>query len=240
MTADEALLVGIRSALAAHADPFRAEQQQRYMKSTLPYYGLPSPVVHMVCRELFAAHRLPDRETWQATALALWDEATHREEWYAAIQLMRYRPYRDWAQDVRALPIYHHVITTGAWWDVVDEVASHLVGDLLRAHHGEIAPVMRQWAASTDLWLRRTSIICQLRSRDDTDLELLAEAIEPNLEQTGFFLRKAIGWALRDYARTDPAWVRAFVAQNRDRMSGLTVREALKHLGRDEGPSGSP
>ncbi len=230
-TADPALLVGIRAALAAHADPVRADQQQRYMKSTLPYHGLPSPLVQLVCRELFAAHRIHDRPTWVATALALWDEATHREEWYAAIQLLRHRQYRQWAQSPDVLPALRHLIVTGAWWDVVDDIATHLVGDLLRAQHLVVAPVLRQWATDPDPWLRRTSIICQVGGKDDTDTDLLADTIVANLTQTGFFLRKAVGWALRDYARTDPDWVREFVAEHRGEMSGLSLREALKHLG---------
>lgn len=230
-TADTGLLIGIREALTAQADPQRAEQQQRYMKSKLPYHGLPNPLVQLICRELFAVHPVPDRATWVATALTLWDEATHREEWYAAINLLRHRPYRCWAQLPESLSLYQHLITTGAWWDVVDEVAAHLVGDLVREHHAQISPVMRAWASDADPWLRRTAIICQLRSKDDTDVDLLADAIEANLSQTGFFLRKAIGWALRDFARTDPDWVREFVRTHESSLSGLSTREALKHLG---------
>ena len=225
-----ALVVGIRDGLAAHADPIRAEQQQRYMKSSLPYYGLPSPLVALVCRELFATHRIDDRDVWEATARELWDRATHREEWYAAIHLVRHRPYRDWAQDPSVVPLLRHLITTGAWWDVVDDVATHLVGDLLRENPDEMEPIVRTWAIDPNPWLRRTAIICQVGSKRDTDADLLADTIEPNLSATGFFLRKAIGWALRDYARWNPGWVRTYVAEHRDRMSGLSVREALKHL----------
>jgi 3-methyladenine DNA glycosylase AlkD len=89
---------------------------------------------------------------------------------------------------------------------------------------------MRAWAESDDLWLRRSSIISQLTFAERTDTALLLECIEPNLADRSFWIRKAIGWALRQYARTDPQWVRATVAGFGDRMSGLSRREATKHL----------
>jgi 3-methyladenine DNA glycosylase AlkD len=172
---------------------------------------------------------LPDRESWLATALTLWDEATHREEWYAAIAVVRdsrYVAYRD----TRALGLYRHLLTTGAWWDVVDDIAIHLVGPLLLEDPTSVAPVLREWATDDDRWLRRTAVIAQVGAKDRTDLDLLSHAIEANLDDRDFFLRKAIGWALRQHARTDPDWVRAFVAASDDRISRLSRREALKHL----------
>ena len=90
--------------------------------------------------------------------------------------------------------------------------------------------MLRAWATDDDLWVRRTAVICQVGLRADTDLDLLEHAIEANVDDPTFWLRKAIGWALRDYARTDPGWVRAEVLRHGDRMSGLSRREALKHL----------
>jgi 3-methyladenine DNA glycosylase AlkD len=202
---------------------------QAYMKSALPYYGVASPRARVVFREVLAAHPLPDRESWLATVLALWDEATHREEWYAALAVVRDRRYADY-RDTDTLPLYRHLLTTGAWWDVVDDVATHLVGPLLLDHPEVVGPVLREWAVDDDRWLRRTAVIAQLGAGDRTDLGLLAFAVEANLGDRNFFLRKAIGWALRQYARTDPDWVRAFVAAHDDRISGLSRREALKHL----------
>ncbi len=94
--------------------------------------------------------------------------------------------------------------------------------------------MVRQWAVDDDLWLRRTAMICQLHRKDDTDVDLLREVLEANLEDSRygreFFVRKALGWALRQHARVDPDWVRAFVAEHEDDLSGLSRREALKHL----------
>jgi len=126
--------------------------------------------------------------------------------------------------------MYEELITTGAWWDYVDEMAHH-VGNLLRSHPEQIRPVMRAWSTDKDLWKRRVSIICQVSFKRDTDLGLLYANIEHNLEERNFFIRKAIGWALRSYAWTDPDEVARYVAANEARLSGLSRREALKNIG---------
>ena len=115
---------------------------------------------------------------------------------------------------------------TGAWWDHVDEVA-HRIGDLCATHPAEMDPVLRTWSRDRSMWLRRLAILGQLRRRDQVDLALLADVIEANLDDPEFFVRKAIGWALRDVARHHPAWVRSFVETHR--LSALSRREALKH-----------
>ena len=228
-TAEWALVDDVRARLRAAGDPAKAPAMQAYMKSALPYHGVASPQARVVFREVLAAHPLPDRDSWLATALALWDEATHREEWYAALAVVRdsrYAAYRD----TRALGLYRHLLTTGAWWDVVDDVAIHLVGPLLLEDPKSVAPALREWATDDDRWLRRTAVIAQVGAKDRTDLDLLSRAIEANLDDRDFFLRKAIGWALRQHAWTDPDWVRAFVAAHDDRLSRLSRREALRHL----------
>jgi 3-methyladenine DNA glycosylase AlkD len=164
----------------------------------------------------------------------LWDHATHSEERYAATALTGHRAYRAW-QDPDTLPLYRHLVVTGAWWDHVDEVASNRIGPILLSHRDisqtdVVTPLVAQWATDDDQWLRRTAIISQLTFKERTDLGLLRATIEPNLDDTSFWIRKAIGWALRQYARTDPDWVRATVAEYDGRLSGLSRREALKHL----------
>lgn len=229
-----ALIGAIHDALATHADPTRAVGQQRYMKSTLPYLGLTNPVLRSALRTLLRdpAYAIATRPEWEATIRGLWDGATHREHWYAALVLARHRRYRAW-RDHDALPLYRHLITTGAWWDVVDETATHLVRDLLDEHpSAALDAALREWAHDDNLWIRRSAIICQVGRGPRTDTALLTDAITPSIADRDFFARKAIGWVLRDYARTNPDWVRAFVARHPD-LSGLSRREALKHLGPD-------
>jgi 3-methyladenine DNA glycosylase AlkD len=221
----------VRTALGGAGDPDRALAQQAYMKSSMPYRGLTSPELKALLRPILAdpAYRIAERDDWEGAVRDLWDGATHREERYAATALTGHRAYVAW-QDPAVVPLYRHLIVTGAWWDHVDELASNRIGPILLAHNEIITPIVRGWATDDDLWLRRTAIISQLTFREQTDLALLREAIEPNLADSSFWIRKAIGWALRQYARTDPGWVRATVAEYGERLSGLSRREALKHL----------
>ena len=199
------------------------------MKSEMPYFGITSPRLKVVLRPFLKAYSPADRAAHEATLLALWDGATHREERYAVIAFAKHRLARPWL-DPDALGLHRHLVVTGAWWDLVDEIASHLVGDVLAGHRAAVTPVMRDWATEDDLWLRRTAVLSQLRHKGDTDTDLLRYAIDANVDDTSFWLRKAIGWSLREHAKTDPAWVRAEGDRLGPRLSGLSRREALKHL----------
>lgn len=229
------LVEDVRARLAEAGDPAKAPQMQAYMKSTMPFRGVTAPTLRVICRELFDAHRIDDVDAWRSTVLALWDDAGFREERYAALTLTGHRYYRAF-QGVRTLHLYRHLVETGSWWDFVDQVAGNRVGPILRAHPAEVSPVMRSWAVDDDLWVRRTAVLCQLGSKDATDPDLLRFALEHNLEGSrhgsDFFIRKAVGWALRQYARTDEAWVAGFIDEHHDALSGLTRREALKHVAR--------
>jgi 3-methyladenine DNA glycosylase AlkD len=225
---DVELVARIRSALADAGDPVRAEGQQRYMKSAMPYRGITSPELRMLLRPLLAAYMPASRTTWEATVRDLWDGATHREERYAALAVAQHRRARAWL-DPESLPLWRHLVVTGAWWDLVDETATHLVRDTLAGHAESVTPVIDAWSVDEDLWLRRTSVICQVGRGPDTDTDLLRRVVEANLADRSFWLRKAIGWALRDFARTDPTWVWAEVDRLGDRLSGLSRREATKH-----------
>ncbi len=224
----EALLKAVRDGLKSVADPSRAPKMQSYMKSKMPYWGVDSTTMRRTVKAAFDAHPLSTPELWRDAVLQLWRQATHREEWYAAIELLEYKRYRPW-RTLAMLPVYEELIVSGAWWDVVDVLASHRIGELLRHHPDTMKPLLLQWSASDNLWKRRTAIIAQLGRRDATDLELLYRCIEPALAEKEFFLRKAIGWALRDYAWTDPDEVVRYV-ETHPSLSGLSKREALKNL----------
>ncbi len=224
----------VRAVLAQVGDPDRAVQQQAYMKSELPYVGLTAPALRQVLKPLLVEHRFIDRGSWEAAVLELWDEATHREEWYAAIALLRHQSYRGWI-DLDLLTVVEHLVRAGAWWDVVDEIAGHLVGQVLLEDRSEATPVMDAWSVDGDsLWIRRTAMLAQLRHAEETDTDLLDRVLVANLDDStygrDFFIRKALGWALRQHARTDAAWVEAFVSTHAGRISGLSRREALKHV----------
>jgi 3-methyladenine DNA glycosylase AlkD len=229
MAADERLVKAVRTGLAELADPVKAAEMRAYMKSAMPFRGVAKPARSVLLKRVLADRILPDRVTYSATVLTLWREAEFREERYAALDLSGYREYRRW-QDPGLVPMYEEMIVTGAWWDHVDELAIRRVGPILRSARVEVTPIMLRWAADHDLWRRRTAIICQVGAKEDTDTDLLTRAIEPAIAEPEFFLRKGIGWALRDYAKTSPDWVRSFV-DDHPALSGLSRREALKHIG---------
>jgi 3-methyladenine DNA glycosylase AlkD len=209
------LVTEIRAALRAQADPARASDMQRYMKSQMPFLGVQKTARTKALRPIL---RQPfTRDECLAAARTLWDDAEYREERYAALSLLRTQRLTPADE-----PLLRHLITTGAWWDLVDETATKLVGPLRRDLD------MRAWAVAEDLWIRRSAIICQVGGKADTDPELLTAVIEPNTSDRTFWIRKAIGWALRDYSYTDPEWVRDFIANHE--LAPLSAREAGKHL----------
>jgi 3-methyladenine DNA glycosylase AlkD len=222
-----ALADRIRAELRAAADPERAPAMAAYMKSAetgnLPFLGVRRPEVRRLVKAAARDHSA-HADTLTAVVRELWDGAEFREERYAAQDLVGLR----WSSGrLELLDLYREMAVTGAWWDHVDEVA-HRVGDLVATHPDELRPVLLAWSRDPSRWLRRLAILAQLGQRDRVDLPLLTEIIEANAEDPEFFVRKAIGWALRTVARHDPDWVRTFVATHE--LSPLSRREALKHL----------
>lgn len=228
-SANAAFVAAVCAALEEGADPVRAVGQQRYMKSDMPFHGLTSPELKHALAPILRDVVMVSQEEWLATVDALWSPATHREEWYAAIALARHRPYRPWLGD-EAMLLWKRLIREGAWWDVVDDIATHLVRDTLLAAPEEQSDRLRKWAESESMWVRRAAILSQVGAGARLDEDLLADVITPNVPDREFFIRKAIGWALRDHAKVAPGWVRRFVNRHPD-LSQLSRREALKHLG---------
>ncbi|MGX7828747.1 DNA alkylation repair protein [Actinokineospora sp. 24-640] len=222
------LAEAVRARLAAAGDPARAAEMRRYMKSEMPMHGVQKPTRAAVVKALVAEHPFTSRPEWTAAVADLWRGATHREERYVALDLAGERRYARW-QAPDLLPLYEEFVVTGAWWDFVDELASKRIGSLLLDHRAELTPVMWTWASDPDRWKRRTAVICQLHHKTATDTNLLTHAVESNVDDQDFFLRKGIGWALRQHARVDPGWVRDFV-DTHPALSPLSRREALKHL----------
>jgi 3-methyladenine DNA glycosylase AlkD len=231
MARHSALIRALRRALAGAADPGKAPGMQAYMKSEMPYLGVSTVPLRKATKAVLAAHPLESFEDWRDTVLSLWRKARYREERYAAIELAGCSRYRKF-QTLDTLAMYEEMITSGAWWDFVDTIASHQIGELLRRYPAEMAAILRQWAQCDNLWKRRSAILAQLHFKRDTDLDLLYDCIRPSLGSPEFFLRKGIGWALRQYAWTDPREVQRYVRQHEAVLSPLTKREALKNVGR--------
>ena len=240
------LLLDLRRELTRVAVPANAPAMQAYMKSAMPCHGVSATALRAACRKVFAAHPIASAAAWRRDALALWNGATRREERYAAIEWTG-DARADAFQTLEALPMYEHMIVTGAWWDTVDTLASRRLGGLLRREPKPMRRLILAWSRDADIWKRRSAILCQIRFKEDTDLPLLYACVEPSLETNLskgtfkcrvlsatelFFLRKAIGWALRSYAWTDPKEVVRYVRSREGALSGLSRREALKNAGR--------
>lgn len=197
------------------------------MKSAMPYHGVMTTPQRSIFRAMFADFAFTSADAWRGAVLHLWQSAAYREERYAALWLAGDRRAAKF-QAMDALPMYEEMVVTGAWWDYVDDIASHRLPELLRRRRAEMTREMLAWSVSDDMWKRRASILCQLPMASQTDLELLQACIAPSLASREFFLRKAIGWALRQYARTDAAWVERYVREHAAELSPLSKREALK------------
>ena len=222
----DGLLNEIRAGLRAAADPVRAPGMQAYMKSEMPYLGVPMPAVRTTVKTAVKADPPDTVAELDSIVRRLWDGAEFREERYAA-GMIADLPLA--SGELQLIELHEHMAITGAWWDHVDPIA-HRIAALHDIHPSQTADIVRDWSADDDIWLRRLAIISQLGRKDRLDPGLLTDVIEPNIRDREFFIRKAIGWALREYARIEPDWVRDFVAEREDVLSGLTKREALKHV----------
>ena len=219
----------IVAALRELADPERAVGQQAYMKSAMPFHGVVTADVRRIVRGALRTSPLATADAWQEAVLGLWRRASHREERYAAVEMLVARPHVSWLVPER-LPMVEEMVVTGAWWDFVDAIAINAVGPMLRHAPARMKPALRRWARADDIWKRRTAILAQIKCKAATDERLLRDVIEPSLGNREFFLAKAIGWALRQYARTNPAFVVDYVEKHRERLVPLSRREGLKVL----------
>lgn len=229
----EAWVEAVRAALVAVAVAEDAEPMRAYMKSEMPFLGVRSAARREAVGAVFRAARFADAGAWRGAARALWFGARFREERYAAIDLLQDRRHGRWL-DLEAVPLLEELIVSGAWWDLVDPLCTISLGALVAREREAMTPLLRAWSRDEDLWKRRSAILAQLKHKGATDLGLLEECIEGSMGDDDFFARKAIGWALREYAKTDAAWVRAYVARHEGSLSGLSRREALKRVGPSE------
>ncbi|WP_107688963.1 DNA alkylation repair protein [Neisseria wadsworthii] len=208
--------------LTREADPERAVPMKAYMKHRFDYLGISKPRLAKICKPLFknaAAEEVDWRFVEQCWA------NPHRELQYCALEYLKTMQKKLTLQDI---PHLKKLITEKSWWDTAD-VLDRIVGGIALVYP-ETNAVLLDWSNSGNIWLRRVAIDHQLLRKDKTDTALLEQIICNNLEQKEFFINKAIGWALRDYSKTNPEWVRAFIERYRSRMAKLSIREAEKYV----------
>jgi 3-methyladenine DNA glycosylase AlkD len=217
----------VREELARIAEPSKAPAMAAYMKTNQLFYGVARPKLNAaLCKQMRLRFVPADRAAYERGVLALWD-LPHREEQYAAIEYARQHPRFIVPQSMK---LYERLIRQGAWWDLVDDVAEYLVGAAALAHRAQVRPILGRWIDDPDLWIRRTAIIAQVQHRDATDGAQLFDYCLRRCGEKEFFIRKAIGWALRAYSKSNPQAVRNFLLENRDTLAPLSLREGARHL----------
>ncbi|MFC9296760.1 DNA alkylation repair protein [Streptomyces sp. NPDC057011] len=221
----DTLLERLTATYAGAADPARARAMAAYMKDVAPFLGIPTPLRRELSKAVTKGTPAPAETDCAALALRCW-RLPQREYHYFAVDYLRRHVPRC---SSGLLPVVRHLLVTVPWWDTVDLLAAHTVGPLVAADPA-LTSVMDEWIGDEDLWLARTALLHQLRYKDATDTGRLFAYCRRQAGHPDFFLRKAIGWALREYAKTDPGAVRAFVEAERGSLSPLSVREALKNL----------
>lgn len=212
-----------------HSNLERAKAMAAYMKNHFTFLGVPKPL-----RAEIQKRHWPVRPRGKAAIQViseLW-QINFREAQYLALDLSKSES-KHWPPEDALGPLKKW-IESKSWWDSVDTIAVHGVGVLLRHHPKEVWPTLQEWIYSDNLWLNRTAMIAQVGFRASTNTDWLDEALKAHTESKEFFHRKAIGWALRDYSRTNPRWVQQWV-NSHPKLSGLSRREALRLLGSREG-----
>lgn len=216
----------VSSSLSDEADADRAVEMAAYMKTEMPFYGVNKPARADIFRGLKKAYVVSDGDAYGVLIRTLWD-CEHREEKYLAVDLAKH--FKKFIT-LEQLDLYEYMIRDGAWWDFVDDIAKNLIGKLLADHPGEMKATLRTWIHDDDMWIRRTAILAQLAFKEDTDAAMLFEFALARADETEFFIRKAIGWALRQYSYSDPDAVYHFALENKDVFSNLTFKEGTRIL----------
>lgn len=208
----------------AARDPRRAASMAAYMRDQFPFLGIPAPTQKALTREALAGLGRPAEPDLAAVALACWARPEREYQYFACGWLRRHAR----ACGAAFIDTARYLIVTKSWWDTVDTLAAHLVGTLV-AQHPKLVEHTDAWLLDDDRWLVRTAILHQLTYQEATDAKRLFGYCAARATHPDFFVRKAIGWALREYARTDRASVRSFVMTHHSRLANLTVREALRN-----------
>lgn len=219
------VLARIRAAYEPARDTARARAMASYMRDHFAFLGIPAPRQRLLARQAVASLPRPTEQDLAAVAAACWAQPEREYQYFACGYLRRH---------VRVcsagfLDTVAGLVTDKPWWDTVDTLAAHVVGGLV-ARHPALRREMDAWILQRDPWLVRSAILHQLHYREATDTERLFRYCTDQAANPDFFVRKAIGWALRQYSRTDPEAVRRYVAAHRGQLSPLSVREATKNL----------
>lgn len=218
-------VASLLSEIRGHAQPEFQEAMQAYMKHHFVFLGIKQPLRKSLLKEFFAAHGKPEVSEFESIVSVVWEQP-EREFQYIGLDIASVFVSK---LDSRHLAFIQHLITEKSWWDTVDVLASKIAGTILRKESPDFRQSFARKLSHTDhMWLQRTAILFQLGYKNETDIPLLFEIIAQHAASSEFFIQKAIGWALRELAKTQPEIVKQFVANTP--LKPLSKREALKHF----------
>jgi len=209
---------------AQHSDIVQAQKMEAYMKHKFSFFGIPSPLRKQIVRNIIAKQGKPADGI--AIAKSLFSLPQRELHYVGQELLMSYK--KQWNENT--IEILEELITTNSWWDTVDFLAGSAAGHYFEKWPQHKEATVQRWNGSNNMWLVRSSILFQLKYKDAVDEELLQEMILPHISDKEFFIRKAIGWALRQYSKYSPKYVLDFVINHE--LQPLSEREALKHINR--------
>ena len=218
--------LSLKTLFEQNANPAQAGPMKKYMRDQFEYLGIKSPQASVLLREHINEHGLPPLDQLDIILRELW-ALPQREFQYTAITLAGKLEKKVEPEFITAI---EYLITTKSWWDTVDTLAGHAVGSQFKRFPAVKEKYLKKWRKSENFWLRRTTLLFQLGYKKETDFDLMCELIKENLGSDEFFINKAIGWALRQYAHTNPAPVKKFVKATKE-LHPLSRREALKNIG---------
>jgi 3-methyladenine DNA glycosylase AlkD len=201
---------------------------KKYMKEQFEYFGIKSPVRREIMKSFLNSYGLPPEERLQEIVFGCWN-LPEREYQYFIMEVLGKMAR---TADNSRIGLYEFMIVNKSWWDTVDYIAAHLVGTHFLLFPEMIPETTERWMGSGDKWLQRTCLLFQLKYKSKTDLELLNGFIRQLKGSKEFFINKAIGWILREYSKTNPAWVKGYVDENHTDLAPLSKREALKWIQR--------
>jgi len=215
----------MKTALEAGRNPQKAPAMQKYLRNQFIHLGLMSPVRALLQAPVLKKYPLSSEEDVLSAARGLW-ALPEREFQYCAIDLC---VKNQKLMTPKAFPVFTMMIETKSWWDTVDGTASSCIGGLVR-RNPSLHKDMDKWATDKCMWKRRTSLIYQLKYKDETDLTRLTKNILTVFDEDEFFIQKAIGWSLRELSKTNREFVREFLKLHSKKMSTVALREAKKYV----------
>ncbi len=219
-----AYVISLKTLFEQNANPIQAAPMKKYMRDQFEYLGIKSPQFKELMKEFIATNGLPPISDLDAILRDLWS-LPQREFQYAATSLLG---RMDKQLPSRLVKTVEYMIVTKSWWDTVDTISGGTLGVHFKRFPDAREKYLVKWRISDNFWLRRACILFQLNYKKETDFDLLCEIIRENLDSKEFFINKAIGWSLRQYARIDPKAVKKFVKSAP--LHPLSRREAMKHL----------